>query len=91
MERRITIDNRDLHLSEDGFCKEVLRQIADALAENPLEPGLYQIDLNIRKCRMPDIDHMNDIRRRYEEFRKTKLYKEVYDGKSLGDVMPIEE
>ena len=91
MERRITIDNRDLHLSEDGFCKEVLRQIADALAENPLEPGLYQIDLNVRKCRMPDIDHMNDIRRRYEEFRKTKLYKEVYYGKSLGDVMPIEE
>ena len=35
MERRITIDNRDLHLSEDGFCKEVLRQIADAFAENP--------------------------------------------------------
>ena len=87
MERRITIDNRDLHLSEDDFCKEVLRQIADAFAENPLEPGLYQIDLNIRKCRMPDTD-LRDV---FKEFHKTEHYKQVYKGKSLGDVMPIEE
>lgn len=27
----------------------------------------------------------------HEDFRKSKLYKEVYEGKSLGDVIPIEE
>lgn len=87
MESRITIDNRDLHLSEDGFCKEVLRKIADAFAENPLEPGLYQVDLNIRKCKMPD----KDYRKVYERFNKSSLCKEVYKDKSLGDVIPIDE
>lgn len=85
--KKAVIDNSNGDIGEDEMVKKILAFIMDVVEDIKPERGIYSLDISIGHGVPPK----TDFHKVYEDFCKSKLYKEVYEGKSLGDVMPIEE